>query len=354
MFSEDNSRRRRKREVRSLSVAEAEPHEARFWEKAYSNGECLLWRSGHANGTVPSFMIGRYSDNTIINLKITRVAWVLHSKEDLPATQNVEQTCGDRRCISRTHLKLVPAWTITRKAVEARLQRSTTPEADRARFMGFVHKHHNGCWYWQGAISNDYGVFQYEGGRKQAHRVSYALFVGPVADGLVMRHKCDRRICVNPAHLEPGTHAENMQDMVDRGRSASGERQSKHVYLEWQIPQIKGLHRPDDGCLKALANMYGGTSSAIWAVVNGESWKNVKPDPVLLKLEIEYPSGKTTLLPSQRIELCRLYDAGASLHELADRFQLKYHRVWSICVKSRGSQGMREKQAPRWRPKKKS
>lgn len=71
----------------------------------------------------------------------------------------------------------------------------------------------SGCWIWDGQIAkNGYGRIQARygrGGQDYAHRVSYRLFVGEIPEGLELDHKCRVRCCVNPAHLEPVTSAEN-------------------------------------------------------------------------------------------------------------------------------------------------
>jgi hypothetical protein len=81
------------------------------------------------------------------------------------------------------------------------------------------------CWLWLAATNPcGYGTFRYYGRSHTAHRVAYLEMVGPVPAGLEVRHKCDNPPCVNPEHLEVGTHKDNMQDKVKRGRHGHAKR----------------------------------------------------------------------------------------------------------------------------------
>jgi uncharacterized protein (DUF1778 family) len=82
------------------------------------------------------------------------------------------------------------------------------------------------CWYWlRGTTYDGYGIFWIGDGKTTtAHRFSWELANGPIADGYWVLHKCDTPYCVNPAHLFLGTEEDNRNDKLRKGRS--------HAYLD--------------------------------------------------------------------------------------------------------------------------
>jgi hypothetical protein len=71
----------------------------------------------------------------------------------------------------------------------------------------------SGCWLWTGSLHRlGYGEVWFQGRRRHAHRVAYLTLVGDDDHkGLELDHICRTRCCVNPTHLEPVTHRENMR-----------------------------------------------------------------------------------------------------------------------------------------------
>lgn len=84
------------------------------------------------------------------------------------------------------------------------------------------------CWLWRGATSpNGYGTFSLPGRKGiPVHRFAYEMMVGPIAEGLTIDHLCRVTNCVNPAHMEPVTAAENMR----RGRASNPNRKPREPW----------------------------------------------------------------------------------------------------------------------------
>jgi len=82
----------------------------------------------------------------------------------------------------------------------------------------------NGCLEWSlGTSEAGYGQISVNGKHVSTHRLAWELVNGPIPDGAHIRHYvCDNPPCCDPEHLRPGTAADNMADMIAKGRSRSG------------------------------------------------------------------------------------------------------------------------------------
>lgn len=84
-----------------------------------------------------------------------------------------------------------------------------------------------GCWCWTGSLAHGgYGLAVRDGVKITVHRLAWEHYRGAIPAGLVIDHRCRRRACFNPWHLEVVTDAENklrgLSGFALTGRCRSG------------------------------------------------------------------------------------------------------------------------------------
>jgi HNH endonuclease len=78
-----------------------------------------------------------------------------------------------------------------------------------------IEEPNTGCWIWLGSRTKG-GYCQVKIGYKHVyvHRWAFEQFRGPIPAGLSIDHLCRTRSCVNPAHMQAVTHADNVRRSV--------------------------------------------------------------------------------------------------------------------------------------------
>ncbi|WIS40105.1 homing endonuclease [Acinetobacter phage vB_AbaAut_ChT04] len=128
--------------------------------------------------------------------------------------------------------------------------------------------------------TNGYSYRRFKGTVQRSHRVAYILANNLTLEdikGKVIRHKCDNRACINPDHLEIGTHQDNMNDMTSRNRQAKGEAISNSVLTEDQVRYIRQhyIRRSKEWGTVGLAKKLGCSHRTVQSVVAGTRWSHV-------------------------------------------------------------------------------
>jgi len=136
------------------------------------------------------------------------------------------------------------------------------------------------CWLWTGRKNREgYGIMMENRRNIRSHRYSYELHKGPIADGLVVCHKCDVRNCVNPNHLWLGTVADNNTDRAVKGRTVSGRSiGEKSGMAKLTAEQVKEIRRriANGETGKSIAADYGISDSNIDAIKHRRTWRHLE------------------------------------------------------------------------------
>lgn len=163
-----------------------------------------------------------------------------------------------------------------------------TKEQVLTRFLKKLSVAENGCWNWNGAMRvGGYGKAFLPGPIElAAHRLSWILHRGEIPRGLYICHTCDNRKCVNPDHLFPGTHDDNMKDGVGKKRFLHGLARveannpkfgSAHPnsrLKEENIHEIISLKKRGLSYTE-IGAMYDVSFQTIFDVIKGHTWSHI-------------------------------------------------------------------------------
>lgn len=144
------------------------------------------------------------------------------------------------------------------------------------------------CWEWRGARSPDpdnYGSFRWSHPRTGQSTVSASSVVAMfLTDGCLPanqgNHRCDNPPCSRPKHLYDGTHAENMRDKSQRGRSRTrqqnGAKNAQAKLTDALVTEARRMARDGKMTWEVHQALGGVVSETVlrWAIT-GQTWKHL-------------------------------------------------------------------------------
>lgn len=132
------------------------------------------------------------------------------------------------------------------------------------------------CWPWlrPPTPGTGYGQARVAGRHLLAHRLAWSFTHGPVPLGMFVLHKCDVRLCVNPNHLFLGTQADNVRDMIAKGRQAVGAATRSTPLTDALVREMRTL-RAAGTPHRDLCNRFGVSEPTVSRICNRVTWRHV-------------------------------------------------------------------------------
>lgn len=224
---------------------------------------CLLW-TGHVSS------IGVTIFN---NMSVHRLVYFLnHGRiKTLPDGHCISRSCGTPTCVASDHLLLVPTNRhVVDEVTEDFCVAARSFIIDR---VCYVDDH----WIATTKLGNGpYPRANFRERKWKLNRLSWIAFHSkPVPQGQIIRHICKEKTCINPAHLETGTHSDNNNaDRVRDGTVCRGKRCHRTTIDEETARAIK--QSKGEMTQKARAAKFGVTHRIVRGIDNGTSWSWVE------------------------------------------------------------------------------
>lgn len=201
---------------------------------------------------------------------LSRLMWACHKDNDLNNIR-LKRTCDNTKCFNPDHFlkttihsdrsikvqkmeETEDDW----EAIKMRLKKHSVPDEDHHIWIGSTDK-------------KGYGRTCNRQHWTAAHRLAWeAENRQRVPEGMVIRHKCLRKDCINPQHLEIGTPKENMTDKVRDNTDVKG---SKHPHAKIDEEKALAIFKSEgQGTRAQRAERFGVSISIVKEIDSGGSW----------------------------------------------------------------------------------
>lgn len=132
----------------------------------------------------------------------------------------------------------------------------------------------NGCKIWPYTLNDKgYGKISFKNKTYEVHRVLYRCIHGEIKKGLVVRHLCNNKACVNIGHLDLGSAKDNAQDAMKAGTYKVGE---KHHAAKLTIEQVQFIRNNEMHIgTSALGRKYNVSHKTIERIKKMLTWKHL-------------------------------------------------------------------------------
>lgn len=141
------------------------------------------------------------------------------------------------------------------------------------------------CWIWTAYTNKQgYGIIQIDGKKYKTYRISFFLANGYYPKlPMMVCHKCNNPICVNPNHLYEGNHKDNKRDSILAGTAyfgykkgeQIGEKNNQAKLTEQDVLEIRSLRDWANMSQQGIADIYGVDRGTIRDICNYKNWKHL-------------------------------------------------------------------------------
>lgn len=305
-----------------------------LWAYIEEQGECWVWRGAKMRERYPVY---KHKGRTVM---AARVLYEL-AGNTISDRHNIHRTCATPDCVQPSHQR-------THAGPDAQRQEQLEARA-AATFWSRTSETEDGCWIWNGHVVNTgYGIICIGNRNIPAHRYAYELSTGQAPPkNMLVCHKCDVPRCVNPAHLFLGTHKDNVDDMVAKGRSRINANQNdkkcgrdrdnpvklrsqRAVFSDAQVLDIRTRYAAGETQV-ALGKEFGVSNDCIHLIVTNRAYKDLAAPE-----ELPVIRGKDNVLLEQDVlDIVERHAAGETQAHLARQYGVTQTTIWHI-LKDRG------------------